>query len=297
MKPEEQARWKNEVLELVFEAMAASEMLTSLLIYKGARVLNRRLPESDRQSLDIDSNLSFQAEKQYSREEQAQLLEHETERAVRDFFEMEDPVRYVLMSIRVRANPRLGQTHPLGWNAFEIHLQIRDLRRANVIGLPGIRIDVAAPEELLDGSTEPLEVGEQEVVAYSLSRLAGEKLRAFLSSLPEYRQKVKRSGETVRGKDIYDIARIHRVHPLADERFWRTVGAEFHIACASRYVDCGGVQSFEQNLEITRHIYVNDPTIPRDIPFDDGWVVLRDIIKQFEAWGILPFSFPKPAAG
>lgn len=58
MNPTEQARWKVEVLEQVFVAFARSEELAKCLIFKGARVLARRLPTAARQSFDIDSNLS-----------------------------------------------------------------------------------------------------------------------------------------------------------------------------------------------------------------------------------------------
>lgn len=51
------------------------------------------------------------------------------------------------------------------------------------------------------------------VMAYTLQRIAGEKLRAFLSSLPTYRRQVKTPGEVVRVKDIYDLACILRVAP------------------------------------------------------------------------------------
>lgn len=74
--------------------------------------------------------------------------------------------------------------------------------------------------------------------AYTLVRIAGEKLRAFLSSLPAYRAKVKKPGEAVRAKDLYDISRIRRVHGLEQIEFWRRAGEEFHVACRYRYIDC-----------------------------------------------------------
>jgi hypothetical protein len=293
MNSDEQSRWKSEVLDVVFEALAASEALTSLLVYKGARVLNRRLRSSDRQSLDIDSNLVARAAAALDREEQMRVLEQEIAAALDRHFETEVPVRYELEGVRVKPDPKLGQAHPLGWDAFRIRLQIRDLRRVNVVGLPALEIDVAAPEMLLEGSTEPLEVGGHEVVAYSLPRLAGEKLRAFLSTLPEYRRKVRRQGEAIRVKDIYDLGRIAREYPPEEEdAFWRQVGAEFRVACESRFVDCQGVSTFEQNLEVIRQSYENSPILPADIPFGQAWAVVRTVVHMFETWEVVPFQFP-----
>lgn len=294
MNPEEQSRWRSEVLDVVFEAMAASEALTSLLVYKGARVLNLRLQSSDRQSLDIDSNLVARAAEELDREEQMQLLEREIEAAVGTRFESETPVRYELEGIRVRPEPRLGQAHPLGWDAFRIRIQVRDLRRADVRGLPGIEIDVAAPEMLLEGSTEPLVIGGHEVIAHSLPRLAGEKLRAFLSTLPAYREKVRKRSDAVRVKDIYDIGRIAHEYPPGEEEFWRRAGAEFYVACESRFIDCEGVRTFEQHLDVTRQAYETSPTLPKDIDFEEAWPIVRTVVEQFETWGVVPFAFPLP---
>ena len=295
MNPEEHNRWKSEVLDIIFEAMAASEALTSLLVYKGARVLNRRLDTSDRQSLDIDSNLVARAAADMERGEQMEVLGREIDDALRTYFESEEPVRYELEGVQVKADPKIGRTHPMGWDAFKIRVQVRDLRRADIRGLPGVEIDVAAPEALLEGSTEPLKVGDHEVIAYSLPRLAGEKLRAFLSSLPAYREKLRRPGDAVRVKDIYDIGRIAREYPPAEEEaFWRQAGAEFRVACESRYIDCEGLSTFEQNLDVTRQLYETSPTLPKDIAFEDAWRVVRTIVDRFQTWNVIPFSFPLP---
>jgi len=295
MNPEEQNRWKSGVLDTIFEAMASSEALTDLLVYKGARVLNRRLKHLGRQSLDIDSNLAMEAATELEREAIAPLLEREVTRALNGYFEAQDPVRYRLGSARVRTRPSPRKPHPLGWDAFEVVLHLRDLRRSDVLGLPGIRIDVAAPEALLEDSAEPLAVGEYQVMAYSLPRLAGEKLRAFLSSLPEYRLKMRKPGEGVRAKDVYDVARIAGEHPLSDTAFWRKVGVEFRTACESRFIDCDGLTTFEQDLPVTRHTYENDPTIPAgEIPFKDAWASVRGAVRLFEEWEVVPFRFPIP---
>lgn len=100
-----------------------------------------------------------------------------------------------LEAVKLARKPR--QSHPRGWDAFEVSLTIKDLRRPTTRALPAPTIDIAAPERLLDRSVEPLVIEGATVMAYSLQRLAGEKLRAFLSSLPTYRQKARKPGDRV----------------------------------------------------------------------------------------------------
>jgi hypothetical protein len=121
----------------------------------------------------------------------------------------------------------------MGWDAFKVRMNVNDLSK-HVRGLPALEIDVAAPEELLDTSVATIEVGGHRVYAYTLERIAGEKLRAFLSSLPAYRAKVKKPGEAVRAKDLYDVSRIRGVYGLEQVEFWRLAGEEFRLACPVR---------------------------------------------------------------
>jgi len=137
-------------------------------------------------------------------------------------------------------------------------------------------------------------VGKHEVTAYTLPRIAGEKLRAFLTSLPAYRRKLARPGEAVRAKDIYDLACIERERPLSDRTFWNAAGQEFRTASASRFVDCAGQVTFEEDLDVTRATYEADATIPKDISFEAAWAVLRAAVKAMEGLGVIPFAFPLP---
>lgn len=57
MQPGQFDAWKNDALNEVFVAIAASAALREILIFKGARVLNQRL-KFERMSLDLDTNLS-----------------------------------------------------------------------------------------------------------------------------------------------------------------------------------------------------------------------------------------------
>jgi hypothetical protein len=153
--------------------------------------------------------------------------------------------------------------------------------------------------EVLDAVLEsfaPLRVGKHEVTAYTLQRLAGEKLRAFLTSLPAYRRKLGRPGESVRAKDIYDLACIAQKRPLTNQAFWSAAGREFRTASASRDVDCAGLTTFEEDLDVTRATYEADTTIPKDISFEAAWAVLRAIVQLMEGLGVIPFTCTLPAA-
>ena len=158
--------------------------------------------------------------------------------------------------------------------------------------LPSLTLDVAAREALRQDSIAPLKIGTATVRAYTLERIAGERLRAYLSSLPHNRAKIGKPGAAVRVKDIFDLARIVRARPLDDHRFWRKAGAKFKLACRSRFIDCQGLQSFEQDLATTRISYGNDTTIPNEIAFQEAWCTLREIVAFLEADKCIPFEFP-----
>ncbi|MCI0465082.1 MAG: nucleotidyl transferase AbiEii/AbiGii toxin family protein [Gemmataceae bacterium] len=288
MNQAEAERWKSQVLDEIFVALAASEPLDECLVFKGARVLNVRLG-AGRQSLDLDSNLAAPFVQKYpNREAQRVFLEAQMTRAIRRHFEQQDPVRYELTALAVRSYP--PKSHPMGWDAFKVRMNVHDLTRS-VKGLPAAEIDVAAPEELLDSSVSTIEVGGHRVVAYTLERIAGEKLRAFLSSLPAYRAKVKKPGEAVRAKDLYDVARIQRVHAIGQVAFWRRVGQEFRVACRSRCIDCQGLATFQEQWAVTRQTY-EEPTIPKDIPLEEAEATLVAVVRFLEVQGVVPFTFP-----
>jgi hypothetical protein len=161
--------------------------------------------------------------------------------------------------------------------------------------LPGIEIDVAAPEELLDSSVTLITIGNQQAFAYSLERTAGEKMRAFLSTLPTYRLKLKKPGNAVLAKDLYDLARILHFRPLENRQFWDIVGQEFRIACQSRFIDCAGLETFTEQEEVTRSSYTKDATIPTsEISVDEAFTAIRKIIEYMSVKKIIPFEFPIP---
>jgi len=289
MNPADADRWKSAVLDEVFAALAASEQLHECLVFKGARVLNIRLG-GGRQSLDLDSNLAASFVKKYSeREGQRAFLEEHIARAIHRHFERLEPVRYELTNLRVRSQST--KDHPMGWEAFVVRMNVNDLT-TNVKALPAQEIDVASPEELLQTSVSLLDVGGHQVYAYTLERIGGEKLRAFLSSLPTYRRKLKKPGEAVRVNDLYDLARIRRARPLDEVEFWMSVAKEFHVACQSRFIDCQGVATFQEQWEVTRKTF--EATAPKDIQFAEAEATLQEVVKFLETRKILPFAFALP---
>jgi hypothetical protein len=101
MNQKDADRWKSEILDEIFAALAADNQIAECLIFKGARVLNARLG-GGRQSLDLDSNLMKEfVERHPNREEQGRYLEHHLKRAIYRHFERHDPVRFELKGLTV----------------------------------------------------------------------------------------------------------------------------------------------------------------------------------------------------
>ena len=289
--------WKNSVLDIIFNALAESDVLVDCLVFKGARVLNKRLDSFSRQSLDIDSNMLKEfVDKHQAYKELRDILEKEIELAINNYFERQSPVTYELNTIKITKKPHKDRNHKLGWDAFEVTISVRDLSRTSMRGLPNLKIDISAPEDLGEDSIAPLNIGNSSVKAYSLERIAGEKLRAFLSSLPEYRKKVSKPGNAIRAKDLYDISQILKQYPITQDIFWNKVGEEFLRACQSRYIDCEGIKTFAKEMTVTEETFNSEPSIPKDISFNDVWNALTDIIEKFERTKITPFNYPLPNA-
>ena len=118
MNKENQNRWKNEVLEHILTALAAHTSLNQNIIFKGARILNLRLDNTSRQSLDIDSSLDINcALKKEPNEKIKEYLHTEIQSALIRFFNKQNPMRYVLTDIKVVMSPRHGE-HPFGWSGY-----------------------------------------------------------------------------------------------------------------------------------------------------------------------------------
>jgi predicted nucleotidyltransferase component of viral defense system len=294
MNTDQQQAWINAVQDHVLDALGRAEALRDVLVFKGARVLRQRLQRSYRQSYDLDANITSAFLARYpDRDEQRRWLQWAITNALRAYFDAQSVVRYEVDRVSVELNPK--RQHPLGWTGYLVKLSLLDRAHAGVIGLPALEIDIASPEELGASAIAPLGSGETWVMAYTLERIAGEKLRAFLSSLPTYSRKVQRAERAVRTKDVYDLAGIVREKPLADRKFWDAAGEEFRRACASRFVDCDGLASFEEGLAVTRASYETDASLHNaSIRFDDAWYALRGIVQHLEQRGIVPFRYPLP---
>lgn len=286
-------QWKKEVLEHIFLALAATPEINDFLIFKGALILNRHLG-NERMSLDIDSNLSQDFLSSFPEiGEQISYLETILSKSISKYFRGHNPVRFDLTNLKIRRSP--PRDHPRGWNAFTIKLNITDRLNADVRALPVLKIDIAAAEQLSESSVMEMELGSYRIKAYTLERIAGEKLRAFLSTLPEYREKVSKPGEAVRVKDLYDIARIYQAWPVEEESFWLMAGKEFQLAAASRFIDCDGLVTFQQEWGNTKKFYESDPTIPPNISFDEVEEIITAICRFLEENRMVPFSNPLPA--
>ncbi|MDD2707397.1 MAG: nucleotidyl transferase AbiEii/AbiGii toxin family protein [Verrucomicrobiae bacterium] len=283
-------RWKSEVLNQVFQALISSPEINESLIFKGARILNLLLKD-ERQSLDIDSNLAIEFTRRFPlKDAQQRFLEHHVAPALSRYFNRQEPVRYELKSVSVEPS----KSHPRGWDSFTLWIGIIDHRKSNVRSLPSLEVDIAAPEELNNHSIAILTVGANRFCAYTAERIAGEKMRAFLSTLSSYRKKMKKPGEAVRAKDLHDLVRILRAHPIREIAFWKEVGIQFKMACKSRYVDCAGWITFQENWEFTKAAYEKDARLKESIPFAEAESALHSIVSLFENIGIVPLEFPLP---
>ena len=286
MNPTSQAKWINECLEEVLHALVASEQLRRALIFKGARILNLHLREG-RQSMDIDSTLetSWYASLPGPTTQQ-QFLEASVSSALRRHFDRQSPVRYRLDRLKVLIND-----HPRGWNGFELQIKLHDFQQAGVGNLPALKLDVVAPESLGPGAVETLEHLGFSAQVYSLHRIAGEKLRAYLTSLPAYRNKLPRAPREIRVKDLHDIARILKERPLTAHEFWTPAGSEFRLACQSRLVDCAGLCTFHENWSQARQRYESDHSL-QSISFAEAEHALATVVGLFEQQCLFPLGFP-----
>lgn len=293
MNPDDTKKWQSDVLGHILLALAASKELRDVLVFKGALILNIRLGTT-RMSLDIDSNLIQDFVMKFpEKEDQEGYLKKVLTTAIDKYFDRQDTVRYELDNLKIIRSP-LKKNHPRGWDAFLIKIKIIDHQNSNVRSLPALAIDVAAPEALSEHSFSEIDLGGFQVKAYTLERIAGEKLRAFLSTLPSYRAKVSKPGEALRVKDLYDLVRIHRERPIENKMFWERSGKEFKLACSSRYVDCHGLETFQENWDYTKNLYETDTTLPKDVEFDEVERVILVINGFFKSKAITPFTFPLP---
>lgn len=289
-------RWQSDVLDQIFEALAAYQPIADSMVFKGARVLNLRLGHS-RQSLDIDGNLSNAfAANSPTQDARLNFFVKHLPLALSRHFERQEPVRYTSDNITITRRPKTD--HPRGWDGFVVKLSISDQQIGNTNKPPDLGLDINAPEPVSAHAIAPLKIGRYEVQAYTLQRIAAEKLRAFLTSLPSYRAKIqpKKRPVPIRSKDLHDLARICRTkNPAVDDPFWKQVAEDFQLACQSRFVDCEGLCTFQDNWNVTTADYRRDAKL-NVVDFDEAEAALRSVIGVFSALKVFPLVFPLPAA-
>lgn len=182
-----QDKWCSETLDEVFRALSLSQELSERLVYKGARVLRLLLGETTRASLDIDASLASVSANMRIDENELEYLRSLADKAITNYFEDQNPIRYSLQRSSITNRRKLGP-HPRGWDVYELRLEIKDLAAfAATVNAPLLQIDIAAPEASSNRSFGPIFLDGRQVIAVTLERMIGEKLRAFLSSLPQYR--------------------------------------------------------------------------------------------------------------
>ena len=293
MNPIDRDEWIDGVLSQVILALARNAQLRAALIFKGARILAMHLGD-DRKSLDLDSNLApIESLNGINREDAAAFLQDNIRKAVDQYYETQNPVRFQVDNVKVRVKPSMA--HPMGWVGYEVLISLRDSVHLEVKGLPPIPVEVATMEPLGQEAVVelPLEAGVS-VKCFALHRIAAEKLRAFLQSLPPYCAKFKRPFRAPRVKDLYDLAQIMRANAIGESKFWDAVSTEFVLACKSRKVDCDGIDSFREAWTDTKEQYESDRSLGR-IPLGEAESALVQIVRYLERHNIFPLHFPLPA--
>jgi len=285
-----QTTWKDELLGEILRAVSMHAPLKPVLIFKGARILNLHLG-NQRQSLDIDANLHFEFQREVPEpQEQTAWFEKQLTTALRNYFEDQEPVRYELDAVKVVRNPPVTP-HPRGWDGLVAKIKVTDQKHLGVRSLPTVDLEIAAPEELGENAICQLPLDGITIQAYALHRIAGEKMRAFLTSLPAYRSKINSPQRDVRAKDLHDLARILEAQPIGNEEFWKGAANEFRLACQSRYVDCEGPETFNQDWSRTKAVYESEAQLSA-VHWQDADDALSAILALFESLGVFPLSFP-----
>lgn len=291
MNQSQQEQWVNNVLEDVLSALMHDAALNEALVFKGARILNLHLGDS-RQSMDIDAAAEpGWVEAMGSLDKQEEFLKEHLPRAVRRYFEAQNPVRFTLKSTIFRRKP--AKEHPRGWDMLTARLAIQDNQLANVSSLPSVELEVSAAELYAADAVEMRDFLGVPARVYALHRIAGEKLRAYLTSLPAYRAKIQGGTREFRVKDLHDIARILRHSPLSDAGFWTKAMREFRLACESRYVDCAGPETFKQEWAQARQRYRQD-TLLSAVSFADVELAMDAVLGAFLEMGAFPLEFQLP---
>ena len=290
MNPFQHNQWKDAILAEILRAISRHESLKNVLVFKGARILSIHLG-SGRKSLDIDANLPMEFQREeIDHAQQAKWFQTQLSTALRNHFEDQEPVRYELIEVEIEKRPS-QERHPRGWDGFLAKFKIVDQKLRDTRGLPTLELDLAAPETVGPDAVCELLLDDIGIRAYALHRIAGEKLRAFLESLPAYRKKMGRNHRAVRAKDLHDLALILAAKPISDTSFWLSAAHEFQLACESRLVDCTCSETFYENWSATETAYQSDPTLS-SFQWKEAEAALGLILNYFDSEKVFPLDFP-----
>jgi Nucleotidyl transferase AbiEii toxin, Type IV TA system len=274
------------LLDDIYLAFVRSSELGAILIYKGARVLKQMLVTS-RYSEDIDATLSSSFIREYGTisEQKARLVELISS-ALHNHFEGAESVIYTLVSVDLKVRP--GRDVPDEWRTFAVFVHVKDaIANEKLVA----QVDISVGESLSESAVENVSVDEHDVFVYSLHRIAGEKLRAFLSSLPAYRNKIQQQSMARRAKDLFDLTKILAQRPISDDAFWHSAAKEFQLACAFRRVDCKNLGTFMEDWGVTKYEYEQDERLS-DVAFELASNALKEIVSFLLEKEYLPVVNP-----
>lgn len=276
--------------DFVLDALGKHEALRERLAFKGARILTRYLQDGGRASMDLDATLLAPIQDTTDRHEHASAISRELKRAIERHVDDQPVVQFYLVDVKVVPKPRQREHHR-GWNAFEVVVRLSDRSGRQLHGPSPVKIDIVAPEGLQAGALDQLPIGTGFVRSYSLPLLAGEKLRALLSSLPPHLLKMGSAPRAVRAKDVCDIARIVKKVDF-DEAFWTVAAGHFRHACQERLVDCCGPSAFLDHRSAIAAAYRSDVGLEANIPFEDAWPAFERALVTVSTHCQFPWRFP-----
>lgn len=283
MNPDDQQSWRDARLDDLLTAFADDDDVRDLLVFRGARILHQHLGTITRRSYDLDSALREHPSADLDdRTTFISELEATLTRAIERYCSRQRPVRLSLSSLRIKPNPR-QVTGNIQWQGYRATIALRDRQLSDVLHLPTLQLDIAAPESLTDRSTLEMKLGASSFLAYTLERCCAEKLRALLDSLSK--DPIRTATRPARIKDLYDLNKVTEQHPTNnDSAFWPVVFAEYKVACDSRGLDPDRLVDIASRQRFARSAWQADTAIPSDRSFAELWQSLERIAGLWRGW-------------
>lgn len=285
---------REKAVRVVFRAISASAGLRESLFLKGAYAIEG-LTGLPRSTVDVDFTVVKALATPNSKGEAA--VKRLFADAIENHLRGRDR-EWSLRTISVHRHPK-GRVHPRGWDSFKIGITLRFRGRAEYT----VKLDVTPEQPPIDAvevscAKDVIAVAERQetdtMKSYSGAEALAEKLRAFLQSLPPHRSKIGPGNRPPRVRDIRDIAAMMKT--IGDRTDIETVAEIFARKCRSRYVDCTSVGDFAPepgSIGIFRQAYENDEELA-EIPFDEAWNLMMDLVSLISSGPGLPGTFPLP---